>query len=146
MVKHVLTHEWVDHFFVQVSWGTGDQSDQLGNAFLATAKTVVASAALRSDDPMRIARFLGIPITYTSAVLHNLNRYGQWIEATYSEMAMLISHTDVDIKELNDCLMCFMEVFWRCRQSGYIDLASLWRSITWYVSEDLPLIPKQVSV
>lgn len=135
-MKNVVTAEWI-HGFLERKWGsTDEEDDQLGNAFGAAGKTMLAAAALQTKDPVMVARFLGLPTPYVSAVIWNLDRNVTWTKEAYSQLALLMSSSDIDETMVNDVLQWAIEGFWGAEQPRRIDLASLWNSISWFIDEE----------
>jgi hypothetical protein len=135
-MNNVVTAEWLDAFFAK-AWGCNDnEEDQLASAFSSAGKTMFAAAALKTKDPVRIARFLGLPTPYVSSVLWNLDRNTLWITKAYSELALLLDQDDVNEAEVRGVLEEAMEQFWEVDQPARIDLISLWTSLSWFIEEE----------
>jgi|HubBroStandDraft_5_1064220.scaffolds.fasta_scaffold563268_1 hypothetical protein len=135
MLNNVITAEWLDAFFAK-AWGCNDnEEDQLASAFSSAGKTMLATAALKTKDPVRISRFLGLPMPYVSAVIWNLDRDTLWITKAYSELALLLEEHDMHEAEVRGALDEAMEQFWEEDQPAGIDLVSLWSSISWFLEE-----------
>lgn len=83
-----------------------------------------------------VARFLGLPTPYVSAVIWNLDRNVTWTKEAYSQLALLMSSSDIDETMVNDVLQWAIEGFWGAEQPRRIDLASLWNSISWFIDEE----------
>jgi hypothetical protein len=132
-----LNAEWLDAFFAK-AWGCNDnEEDQLGSAFSAAGKTMFATAALRTKDPVRVARFLALPMPFVSAVIWNLDRDTRWITRGYSELMRLLEQDSVNEAEVRAALDEAIEEFWDRDQPPYIDLVSLWKSISWFVEDEM---------
>jgi len=129
--------EWVESFFIRNKWTTNRYDDQLGNSWMAAARILLAAATLLTNDPVKISRYLSLPLPYVSATIWNLDRNIHWMTEGYKDLAMLVSADAVDEAQLSDTLHSTMERFWQVQQPARIDLIRLWASISWDTGDDL---------
>jgi hypothetical protein len=121
----IVPINWIDTFFAKVWGATDNEDDQLGNAFGAAGKIMIGATALQTKDPVKIARFVGWPLPYVSAVLWNLDRNTSWITKAYSELTLLMASTPIDEAELKDAIGWATEEFWEVDQPCRINLVAL---------------------
>ncbi|MGC1783801.1 MAG: hypothetical protein WA708_14860 [Acidobacteriaceae bacterium] len=129
--------KWMDSFFTRNNWSTNRYDDQLSNSWMAAARIMLAAATLLSNDPVKISRYLSLPLPYTAAMIWNLDRNIHWMTEGYKDLAMLVSADPVDEEQLCDALHSAMEQFWEMQQPARIDLIRLWASISWATGDDL---------
>jgi hypothetical protein len=113
---------WMEGFFMRNKWTTNQYDDQLGNSWMAAARIMLAAATLLTNDPVKIARYLSLPLPYVSATIWNLDRNMHWIGEGYKQLAMLVSAEPVNETELSDELHSTMEQFWEVQQPARIHL------------------------
>jgi hypothetical protein len=131
--------EWMESFFTRNKWTTHRYDDQLGNSWMAAARILLSAATLFTNDPVKIARYLFLPLPYVSATIWNLDRNIHWISEGYKDLARIVSAEHVNEAQLSDVLHFAMEQFWGVQQPARIDLIRLWASISWVtVDDDVP--------
>jgi len=135
----VKNAEWMDSFFTRNNWTHNLNDDQLGDSWLAVAQIMLAAATMLTNDPVKIARHLSLPLPYVCATIWNLDRNIYWTTEAYKDLALRLAADPVEEVQLCDALHTAMEQFWEVEQPARIDLVQLWAAISWATGEDLLL-------